>query len=233
MSNQGIKSNCVNGTGTTSCEGVATGMHGVPDPVSAGRHQATAQTKGRMKWEKAVKQIVIECWKRSEITKRKYRQGMKKIWDEIGVFPVTEQRLADQARQIRTNKWLTDIEIEEIRKKLERKNSKVEVQENVQEIIEHNENKQGQPEERGAQGILVEQGHENEQQQKTYHVCSFPEDDEILVKKAEMERYNEEEKELLMRVAKEIRYDPKRIPPNLKYSDRKKVIEATLKINKI
>ena len=121
MSNQGIKSNGVNGTGTTSCEGVATGMHGVPDPASAGRHQATAQTKGRMKWEKAVKQIVIECWKRSEITKRKYRQGMKKIWDEIGVFPVTEQRLADQARQIRTNKWLTDIEIEKIRRNLKRK----------------------------------------------------------------------------------------------------------------
>ena len=116
---------------------------------------------------------------------------------------------------------------------MERKNSKLEVQENVQKIIKHNENKQGHPEERGAQEILVEQGHENEHQQKTYHVCSFPEDDEILVKKAEMGRYNEEEKELLMRVAKEIRYDPERIPPNLRYIDRKKVREATVKINKI
>ena len=115
---------------------------------------------------------------------------------------------------------------------MKRKNSKVEVQEHVQEIIEHNENKQGQAEERGAQEILVEQGHENEQQQKTYHVCSFPEDDEILVKKAEVERYNEKEKELLMRAAKEIRYDPEKIPPNLRYIDRK-VREATVKINKI
>ena len=41
---------------------------------------------------------------------------MKKIWDEIGVFPVIEQRLADQAREIRTNKWFTNIEIEEIRR---------------------------------------------------------------------------------------------------------------------
>ena len=48
-----------------------------------------------------------------------------------------------------------------------------------------------------------------------------------------MERYNEEEKELLMRVAKEIRYDPGRIPPNLRYTDMKKVREATVKINKI
>ena len=161
---------------------------------------------------------------------------MKKIWDEIGVFPVTEQRLAEEARQVRTNTLLTDIDIEEIRMKLKRKNSKVEVQQNVQEIIEiieYNGNKQGRAKERWTQEILVEQGHENEQQQKTYHVCSFPEDDEILVKKAEMERYNEEEKELLMRVAKEIRYDPERIPPNLRYIDRKKVREATVKINKI
>ena len=39
---------------------------------------------------------------------------MKKNWDETEVFPVTEQRLADQARKIRVNKWLTDTEIEEI-----------------------------------------------------------------------------------------------------------------------
>ena len=72
---------------------------------------------------------------------------MKKTWDEIGVFPVTEQRLAAQARQIRRNKWLTEMEVEEIRRKLKRKNSKLEVRENFQEITEHNENKQGQPEE--------------------------------------------------------------------------------------
>ena len=48
-----------------------------------------------------------------------------------------------------------------------------------------------------------------------------------------MERYNEEEKELLMRVVKEIRYDPERIPPNLRYTDRMKVRAATAKINKI
>ena len=62
---------------------------------------------------------------------------------------------------------------------MKRKNGKVEVQENVQKIIEHNENKQGQAEEQEAQESLVEQGHENERQQKIYHVCSFPEGDEI------------------------------------------------------
>ena len=46
----------------------------------------------------------------------------KKIWDEIGVFPLTEQRLADQARQIPTKKWFIDTDIEEIRRKLDEKN---------------------------------------------------------------------------------------------------------------
>ena len=84
MSNQGIENNGVAGTGSTSCEGVTPCMHRVPDPASAGRHKATDQTKERMKW------------------------------DEIGVFSVTEQRLAGQARQIGTNEQLTEIEIEEI-----------------------------------------------------------------------------------------------------------------------
>ena len=68
---------------------------------------------------------------------------------------------------------------------------------------------------------------------RKHHICSFLENGEISVKKAEMERYNDEEKELLMRVVKEIRHGPERISPNLKYIDRKKVRAATVKINKI
>ena len=39
------------------------------------------------------------------------------IWREIGTSEITEQRLADQVRVIRTNGWLTDVELEEIRRK--------------------------------------------------------------------------------------------------------------------
>ena len=106
----------------------------------------------------------------------------------------------------------------ENKKEIGTKNTKVEVQKNDQEIIEQNENEQSQLE---------------EHQQKTYHICSFPDDNEMLEKRAEMERHNEEEKELLMRVVKEIRYDPEKVPPNLRYIDRKKVRTATMKINKI
>ena len=40
---------------------------------------------------------------------------MVAIWREIG--EITEQRVVDQARIIRTNEWLTEVELEEIRKK--------------------------------------------------------------------------------------------------------------------
>ena len=43
----------------------------------------------------------------------------------------------------------------------------------------------------------------------------------------------EGEKELLIRVVKEIWYGPERIPPSLRYIDRKKVRVPTAKINKI
>ena len=39
------------------------------------------------------------------------------IWGEIGNFEITEQRLVDQARFVRTNEWLTEVELEEIRRK--------------------------------------------------------------------------------------------------------------------
>ena len=112
--NHRIEDNSVYENGTIQGEIVTPSRHGVLDPAPAGPHQATGRINQRMKWEKEVNKIVIECWIKSEPSKRKYRQQMKKIWDEIRVFPVIEQRLGDQAWQIRVKKWLTDTEIEEI-----------------------------------------------------------------------------------------------------------------------
>ena len=39
------------------------------------------------------------------------------IWREIGTFEITEKRLVDQVRVVGTNEWLTEVELEEIRKK--------------------------------------------------------------------------------------------------------------------
>ena len=39
------------------------------------------------------------------------------IYREKGTIEITEQRLADQVRVNRTNKWLTGVKLEEIRRK--------------------------------------------------------------------------------------------------------------------
>ena len=40
------------------------------------------------------------------------------IWREIRTFEITEQRLVDQARVVSTNEWLTEVELEEISRKI-------------------------------------------------------------------------------------------------------------------
>ena len=95
-----------------------------------GRHPTTVRTK----WSKDVNKVVMECFFRSKPFDvegkpiRGYRQRMMREWRERGVFDVTEQRVCDQARMIRKNGWLSQLELENIQRKI---NSET-VDENVQ-----------------------------------------------------------------------------------------------------
>ena len=40
------------------------------------------------------------------------------IWREIGTFEITEQRLVNQTRVIRINEWLSEVELEEMRRNI-------------------------------------------------------------------------------------------------------------------
>ena len=72
----------------------------------------------RARWTKEVNKTVMRCFYQSDPTKRGYRKRMMTIWREIGLFDVTEQRLADQTRAIRTNGWLSVVELEEIEREI-------------------------------------------------------------------------------------------------------------------
>ena len=90
MSNQNFENNGVNGT---------------IQQREPGRHQVTA----RMKWNKEVNKVVMECFYRSKSFDeegkpvRGYRQRMFKKWRDRGLFESTEQRVCDQASAIRKN----------------------------------------------------------------------------------------------------------------------------------
>ena len=40
-------------------------------------------------------------------------------WEESGMFESTEQRVCDQARAIRKNGWLSELELEAIKRQVE------------------------------------------------------------------------------------------------------------------
>ena len=49
---------------------------------------------------------------------RGYRKHMLSLWLQKGMFWVLEQRLVDQANTIRRNNWMTELEIEELERKV-------------------------------------------------------------------------------------------------------------------
>ena len=67
----------------------------------------------------------MECFYRSRpfdeegMPIRGYRQRMFREWKDKGTFESTEQRVCDQARAIRKNGWLSELELEMIRRKIE------------------------------------------------------------------------------------------------------------------
>ena len=125
MNQMNSRENNVNGTGSSNGESVTFGSgSGGQQPVFR-----DPQVTARLKWSKEVNKIVMRCFYSSEPTKRGYRKRMLNVWKGIGVFELTEQRLADQARAVRTNGWLFEIELEEIQRNLENFHNDVDVRE--------------------------------------------------------------------------------------------------------
>ena len=120
MSNQNFENNNVNGTRPLG-EGSSPGTCFLVQRREPGRHQVTA----RMKWNKEVNKAVIECFYRSKLFDeegkpvRRYRKRMFREWRDRGLFESTEQRVCDQARAIRKNGWLSQLELEAIKRQLE------------------------------------------------------------------------------------------------------------------
>ena len=72
-----------------------------------------------------VNKLVMECFYRSKPFDeegkpiRGCRKGMFREWRERGMFESTEQRVCDQEKIIRNNGWLSELELEAIKKQVE------------------------------------------------------------------------------------------------------------------
>ena len=133
MSNNENTDNGVNGPSTDG-EGPSSGRCPVEEQHRPGRHHATAEKRTRTRWERNDNLNVMECYFRSNPDQRGYRKRMYEIWQEKGLFSVSEQRLADQANQIIKKGWLTKVELEELQRRL---NSQSELEINPDDVDEY------------------------------------------------------------------------------------------------
>ena len=83
-----------------------------------GRLHANPVISKRKKWSSQENMIVMECYLLSEPKIRAYRKSMLNLWLQKGKFWVSEQRLIDQTNTILRNSWMTELEIEELARKV-------------------------------------------------------------------------------------------------------------------
>ena len=72
----------------------------------------------RRKWTSQDNKIVMECYLLIEPKIRGYRNRMLSLWLQRGMFWVSKQRLVDQANTIYRNSRMTELEIEELERKV-------------------------------------------------------------------------------------------------------------------
>ena len=115
MSSNEIETKDVNGSQLTE-QGPSSGRCSRQGNI--GCHHANPVISKRRKWTSQENKIVMECYLLSEPKIRGYRKRMLSLWLQKGMFWVSEQRLVDQANTIRRNSWMTELEIEELERKV-------------------------------------------------------------------------------------------------------------------
>ena len=208
MQNENFSDNGVNGTGSSIGEGPSLGGCSVAQQHRPSRHSATAA--GKMEWKKEVNKIAMECYLRSEPKKRGFRKRMLGIWKEIGVFHLSEQQLAGQVLCIRNGKYLSDLEIEEIQRKIDQP---------LREVTDESEMSDDNS----------FANHDNE----AYAVAARPGMNIDKQSNTEIDNLSDEQVEILEKL-KEMLKKPEFLETvNLRAADRAKVEEKTSKVNSV
>ena len=115
MSSNDIQTNNVNGSQLAE-QGPSSSR--CSQQGNIGRHHANPVISKRRNWTSQENKIVMECYLLSEPKIRGYRKCMLSLWQQKGMFWVSEQRLVDQANTIRRISWMTELEIEEQERKV-------------------------------------------------------------------------------------------------------------------
>ena len=168
-----------------------------------GCHHANPVINQRRKWTRQENKIIMESYLLSEPKIRGYRKRMLNLWQQKGMFWVSEQRLLDQANTICRNSWMTGLEIEELERKVTGSDSVIAAEARSSEAL---------PDQLGEdrRNVLPEMGAEEQ-------------DDSL----------DEEEVAIVMEIAEVIEKGRKDKLPALRNVPRKKLLGETAKVNKV
>ena len=135
MSSNEIQTNDVNGSRLAE-QGPSSGRCSRQGNI--GRHHANPVISKRKKWTSQENKIVMECYLLSETKIRGDRKHMLSLWLQKGMFWVSEQTLIYLANTIRSNSWMTGLEIEELEWKVTGSDSAiVEEERSVEALSDH------------------------------------------------------------------------------------------------
>ena len=150
---------------------------------------------------------VMQFYFKSDPSKRNYRKRIHVIWNDIGGFKLTEQKLVGQARVIRTNKWLSELELEQLQRKVRREERKQSQQTFI--TVERPETSVNEDREEDT----GEQRHEP-----------------LIKRRAE---FNEEENQIMEKLVEELSKESIEQPPNLRGIDRRRLKCASEKVDRV
>ena len=91
---------------------------GVLDRGDISHHHANPVICKRRKWTTQENKNVMECYLLTEPKIRGYRKCILSLWLQKGIFWVSGQRLVDPTNTICRNSWKTELEIEELERKV-------------------------------------------------------------------------------------------------------------------
>ena len=145
----------------------------------------------------------MECYLLSETKIKGYRKRMLSLWLQKSMFSVSEQGSVDQANAIHRNSWMTELEIEELEKKVTGSDSA---------IATDARNVEASPDQVGEdrRNVLVEMGAEEQ-------------DDSL----------DEEEFAIVIEIAEVIERSRKDKFPALRTVPKKKLLEEAAKVDKV
>ena len=166
-------------------------------------HHANPVISKRRKWTSQENKIVMKCYLLSEPKIRGYRKCMLSLWQQKGMFWVSEQKLVDQANIIHRNSWMTELEIEELERKVTGSDSVIAAEARSSEAL---------PDQVGEdrRNVLPEMGAEEQ-----------------------ADSLDEEEVAIVMEIAEVIEKGRKDKLPALRNVPKKKLLEETAKVDKV